>query len=475
MDRGKPRAPFSQAYGEPEMKAARWSLERLIDFEAEIAKFPDVKQTASVSELTRGMDTRSAKQAGFSLWLDAVGKGGAGRGFLTALMRVASILALLSFAAGATAVTGLVDRTRGGIHVGLFLVILIGGQWLLIAAGLLFSSLRRSFGAGVSGVVSFVFSLARRYSGKPQPAWWSALVMEPGHARQALIWRGVSSLAITAAGFNLGLLAGLGGWVMFRHVGFFWETTTDFAMRDVLAAMIRVLSTPWSAWFPAAVPSEVMIDSARWTPGNSAANNSSAWWKFLLMAVLVWGLLPRVLIGLLAVWLEQRNLAELVFLSRRHRALWRALVEVARADEHEDPLDGVLVIDVGGAGVKEEDLRPFLLRRLRVNPVAWHSVAVLDANEETKTSEALAKAPAGVVLVSEAWALTAPRMTRLHQQVRSASGPDKPIRFVVLNLSSNGRLEEAAAEEKRVWENFVDSLADAETEVCFYQRTTPPL
>ncbi|MFU8804093.1 MAG: nitrite/sulfite reductase, partial [Bradymonadaceae bacterium] len=40
--------------------------------------------------------------------------------------------------------------------------------------------------------------------------------------------------------------------------------------------------------------------------------------------------------------------------------------------------DGVLVLDVGGSGVDREALRPFLLRRLRVNPAAWQPVAVLD-------------------------------------------------------------------------------------------------
>jgi len=475
MDGGKPSAPSPQADGEPEMKPARWSLERLIDFEAEIARSPDVRASKEVAALIRGRDARSAKRAGFSLWLDEAGPGGAGRRFLAALSGVAGLSGLLTFVAGVTAVSGLVDRDRGGIHVGLFLVILIGGQWLLIVASILLGGLRKSFGKGFSGMASWLLSVARRFSGKAEPAWWSALVLEPGHARQAMMWRAVSSLSIPASGFNLGLLAGLAGWVMFRHVGFFWETTTDLAMRDGLAAMIRFLSAPWSSWFSAAVPTDTMIEAARWPPGNSAANNSSAWWKFLLMTVLVWGLLPRVLIGLLAGCFERGNLAELEFLSRRHRALWRALVEVERADDHDAPLDGVLVVHVGGAAIKAEDLRPFLLRHLRVNPVAWGSMAVLDSNEESKTSAALANAPAGVVLVSEAWALTAPRMTRLHRQVRSASGPDKPIRFVVLNLSSNGQPDEPTADEKRVWENFIDSLADAATEVCFYQRMVPPL
>ena len=76
-----------------------------------------------------------------------------------------------------------------------------------------------------------------------------------------------------------------------------------------------------------------------------------------------------------------------------------------RADASEVPLDGVLVLDVGGTGLKQEDLRGFLLRRLRVNPGEWYQVGVWDEKGEDAALESFRKAPAGVVNLSPTSAL----------------------------------------------------------------------
>jgi hypothetical protein len=131
-----------------------------------------------------------------------------------------------------------------------------------------------------------------------------------------------------------------------------------------------------------------------------------------------------------------------------------------RADVSEAPLDGVLVVDVGGTGLKKNDLRGYFLRRLRVNPGEWFEVGVWDGKGEAAVAESIRDAPAGVVLLGEGWALSPPRMAALHKQIRSLAKRETPVYFLVVNVGSDGKLAEVKAEEKTVWNDFADSLAD---------------
>lgn len=453
----------------------QWTLERLIDFEhavdAEVPTPPALR--GEVAAAARGRDGAAARRAGFAVWRDGIGGPGGGAGFMAALSLVCGGLALAMFLAGVSGVLGLLDRARGGMHVTLFLAVLIGGQWLVLLVAALAWVFRRKGAEGFSLVQALVGKLARKAAGETNAAWWSRLMRDGGAPRAALLWRLARIAQAAGVAFNLGIAAGLGGLVLVRHIGFFWETSTELAMHSVLENVTRALSAPWAAWFPAAVPDAAVIDATRWVPDRDLAPGPAEWWLFLLCATAVWGLLPRALLWLVAWRGERRALGRMDFQSRAHRALWRDLTGAGREDSDEKPIDGVLVLDVGGGGWQPDDLRPFLLRRMRVNPAAWHPVAVLDADAEFLASQALAKAPAGVVLLAEGWALSPARMKSLHERVRAAA-PDTPLRFLVANVSEHGMPHAPEPEERNAWERFVDSLRDPDAEVYFYE-TLPPV
>ena len=455
--------------------ARRWTLEDLVDFENEIsagrATPPDLRE--AVVAAAGGLDGAAARRAGLKVWLDGARSSGAGGKFTAALGTVAAGLGALMFLAGLSGALGMLDREKDGVHVTLFLAVLIGGQWLVLLLAMLAWLTRRRAAMGFSLAQALIGKLARRFADAGDAPWWGRMTAEGGALRTAMLWRFARTAQTAGISFNLGILAGLSGLVLLRHVGFFWETTTEVAMNALLEKLARILSAPWSAWWPAAVPDAAVIDASRWLPGESLRPGPAAWWKFLLMATLCWGLLPRLVLWLAAWRAERSALGKLDFQARAHRALWRDLTGHGRGESSAKPLDGVLVLDVGGSGLDAASMRPFLLRHMRVHPAAWLPVAVLDPGAEEVAAKALAAAPAGVVLLAEGWALSPARMGALHAGIRAAAGCGVPLRFLVANCAADHTPLPPADDERREWERFTDSLRDPELEVVFYEAPQP--
>ena len=452
-----------------------WTLEDLIDFEAELARTVGVTEPAraAVAVAVGRKTAAAARRGGMRAWLEHVRReagprhGSVGCRFAGALALVTTVGCVVLWLAGVGAVLGLVDRERGGMNVTLALAVLLGGQWLLLIAALGGWLVRRRVGDGFSLVQVALGKQARRLTGGHEAAWWGGLTAD-GAARAAVLWRVARIAQSVGIAFNVGIGCGLVGLVLVKQLGFFWETTTDGAMRTGLEATVKLLASPWARWWPAAVPDAAVIDASRWLPGRALVSGPTAWWLFLLVAVLVWGLLPRVILWCWCWRTERRALTTLDFQSRAHRTLWRDLTCSGRVEADEKPLDGVLVLDVGGTGLSQEALRRFLLRRLRVNPAAWETVAVLDSGAELMAAQALAQAPAGVVLVAEGWALSPARMSALHGQIRAVAGPEVAVMFLVANVGPDRQPSPPTAAECGEWERFVDALRDPAAEVCCY-------
>jgi hypothetical protein len=351
-----------------------------------------------------------------------------------------------------------------GVHVVWFLAATLVLPWLLLLAGLfgwMFRG-RHSFG-WLGGLLERV--TARFVKG--DTARLLAQVKAGGEPGVALGWRLARHSQTIAAAYSLGAVTGLAVMVLFKQVGFYWETTTQSAMQSLLEGVVQTLSAPWAWAFPDLVPEVAMT---RRGPGWSGGGES--WWPFLLLTLLVWGALPRLALAGFAAWRERRTLAGMRFQAPHHRRLWRVLTHVERGADPAGPVDGALVILLGGVAPDRDALRPFLLRRLRLNPARWERLGVLDASQEATAREALEKAPAGIILLVEGWALS-PR--EMEQTLRSVMPQVKDRRLVVLvvNHDEHGRPLPPTAAERVEWERFLDNFRATEVELAFFEEVTP--
>ena len=268
-------------------------------------------------------------------------------------------------------------------------------------------------------------------------------------------------LQLGGVGFNLGLIAGLFGVLWFTEIRFFWESSLSQFGGESLGKVTRFLAAAWGG----EGLTDGQIAGLRDVSGETGDANWNAFFRFIFFALMVWGLLPRVLLWLLAVWKERRTLAGLEFQDPEHRKLWREISRVERAVTMEGMKDGVVLLDVGGLGVDVEAIRPFLLQKLRVNPEKSFSVGILNASEEREAWEAMRAAPCGVILLVEGWSLSPKQMTALVERIRREAGEETVLRVLVMGDGVSPPEEGDFAG----WQEFIDGLRDARLECIAFE------
>src|SRR5699024_8309207 len=128
------------------------------------------------------------------------------------------------------------------------------------------------------------------------PANVLTALTEARDTRRALWAELVALTQRGAVGFNLGLILAFAGCLLLFDVRFYWAATPQAGMDMWVSGLIQVVAVPWSWWWPQAVPDMGAIDNARLLAGAVPTVGDGSWWRFLLMALLVWGLLARAVL-----------------------------------------------------------------------------------------------------------------------------------------------------------------------------------
>lgn len=108
--------------------------------------------------------------------------------------------------------------------------------------------------------------------------------------------------------FNVAALAVAVAMIATTDLAFGWSTTLDSdAMVQALQVNTGLLAAPWAWAWPAAVPDHELIQAtgfmrAQGMAADFPADLSGRWWPFLIMCLTVYGLLPRLILMLLARW-----------------------------------------------------------------------------------------------------------------------------------------------------------------------------
>jgi hypothetical protein len=154
-------------------------------------------------------------------------------------------------------------------------------------------------------------------------------------------------------GFGIGALVATFAFVVFTDLAFGWSTTLDIAAEDV-HRWVRIMAAPWAALWPAASPSQELVESTRFFRVNVDKQIHvvdpilyGGWWPFLVMAISCYCVLPRAL-------------AAIVISEWHHREIGRAMGLTPGVERLVDRLTNPIVEgqaleeerDVGRAGTE---------------------------------------------------------------------------------------------------------------------------
>ena len=172
------------------------------------------------------------------------------------------------------------------LFVGLPLITLIGS----LSARLIW----RKHVPGLSSSLIFMMSkLDQRYADYLDLHLW--------RYGNCFYWHGQRYFQAVSLSFLLSGLATFFGHITFTDIAFGWSSTLQLEP-DTVFAVTETLSAPWQALLPAAHPTLELVEASRFFRMNAANNPEllGQWWPFVATCIAVWGIVPRLLMAMVA-------------------------------------------------------------------------------------------------------------------------------------------------------------------------------
>lgn len=419
-----------------------------------------------------------------------------------AVAALARLLPLLLFGGALVSGAGLawgVLSYAGARPINLFvaLLLLVLLPFLLALASAFLPLARRLTGGDLSGPVVTALSgalfsrLGRFLTGKGRGAsvWGSLRARGSLHAgilsRLIFAWMQLAGL-----GFALGLWLTvlLRGWV--ADLAFSWQTTAQVSA-DQVYRLATLIARPWSALAapPRSHPTLEQVEGSRvfLKEGLEHLANADlqAWWYFLLWAIFVYALLPRLLLLGVALFGSARAKARLAFTDARCEALLRRMRQgQMRIGRENAPAAGSAPL----ADYAEATPAPELRRLRALIPAellaegrsdAWRAALAeqfpgevtgieavrLDEEEDAELLAALAAEPAGIspVLVLEGWQPCITATLEYLKALRRVLGKERLLTLVLVGRDGgDGSRTPTPDEEFAIWRGRLATLGDGE-------------
>lgn len=324
------------------------------------------------------------------------------------------------------------------------------------------------------------------------------------------VWPVFFLLQLFTIGFNLGALGLTLAKVVFSDMAFGWQSSLQLSAQQV-AEGVRLVALPWSWFLPEGVayPSLAQVEGTQIILKDGiyhlATQDLVSWWPFLCMALLVYGLLPRLLLLVSGLVQYRRQLDRLELRSPETRRLLQRMTtpQVETAGEGTDdlhlrrpqaiPLEATAIKPVSGQDketIVQASAGPaFHIRRLILAPeeiLAYLDSSTLEqalqamagpgeskvhmlpfaAAEEQELLSQISAAHAAaqldeIYLVQEAWMPPLQETCNLLKRLRQASDAATPLTILLVGKpQADTPLAPVQPEHADIWRKKMQAMAD---------------
>jgi hypothetical protein len=309
-------------------------------------------------------------------------------------------------------------------------------------------------------------------------------------------WPVFSFTQVFAVCFNIGLLAAtlakLGG----SDVAFGWQSTFQVSAGGVFR-LVEILALPWHWMVPPSLahPSLEAIEGSRIILKEGiaalATGDLVAWWPFLCLSVLFYGLLPRLVLLVSGVFVQRHLLARLRFDHGAVNRLVRTMTSPAFSTEGAPvaapgPASGISSPSTAGKAVHAEGgyvalipeeigagmdgLEAVAAGALSIRVTGRKIIKTADVDDPA-VSEGIGEVRgtpgvAGVLVLQEAWQPPISETLNFLRQLRSRLGKTAGIVVGLIGKPGPDTLFTAPrGEDVRIWKQRVGALGDPYLEV----------
>ena len=314
---------------------------------------------------------------------------------------------------------------------------------------------------------------------------------------EVALWPLTGSLQLFGICFNLGALFTTLALVVFSDRAFGWQSAVDFRP-DQVHQLVEILAAPWAWAASNAAPSLEQIEGSRIILKDGikqlTTGNLVSWWPFLCLSLATYGLLPRMLLWIIARVFGRRALGQLSFnhvtCDRLYERLQTAGLNTSGQGKESKPapLPSAQFSDVTVSEAEASETAPcpdavaLIAAELRAQIDAdrfselvrerfhLHISRTVEWSDRSsaaqKAIEALLNVPnengrPPVVLLEEAWQPPiAEKLTGL-RSLRQSLGPGAKILVVLVGRPNGARcLTPVRPSDRQVWERQILSLGD---------------
>lgn len=324
--------------------------------------------------------------------------------------------------------------------------------------------------------------------GLPGPAWTKVRKLYG----EVMGWEALRWAQLLAVFYNVGAIAGLVLWSTVSDPSFGWRSTL-LDDNDV-HSWADGISAPWAWLHPSARPSYADVLGTRYSSldarfmGNEGLRNRApvwaAWWPFLLMSLLTYGLLPRLVTYAWTAWRSRKAVAaapwrsaaaEQVLHRMRRTGLTAPAPHTSAAgpvgpvvnrvphDERPDTRPACVMkwanVTFAGEADALEAVHFTVGRQVRP-PLAVVGGKNLDADDHAIKQAADASGAPGVAVLVPGWDPPVGDHVDFFEQLRRALGPKRAVDVVVCGLGEGAASSPPTESQMRLWRHRLIGLGD---------------
>lgn len=513
---------------------SRWSISDLIDLEFFV--FRDEAQPEEQLEqrdreiylqsikphLETKADSKSFRRSVISIWLSEMRtlykeKNGIhavlpGDAFTEARRLLGLIITAIGIISGAgLALSMLMYHGQEPVNVSVYFGVLVVVQMLFVLLTLRFFFIRTSPGSLKKYSVLYPLlgellsrmmdklakSAARHMSGRQtqsMEAVFGIAMSKHTLYDRVIFWTIFALVQSFGIAFNLGVTAATLIRVFTADLAFGWQSTIQLSSQAV-HTLVRVLAAPWAWIIPAGIayPGLDQIEGSRMVFKDGiyhlVTTDLVSWWPFLVCAVCVYALLPRVVLYSAAMLGQRRSISRLDFstagLDRLIMRMTRPAMSTYGAAVGDQP---GLMNEGMGAGIMDEALsvqgvdsivlmpsdiialaETAKLREVIARTLGWEVAAVSAIKGETvcdqqvlnSVSDAFEKEVGGAAIVLEAWQPPIVETIEFIKTLRQRLGGKALIAVLLIGKPSGQAIfTQVDRSDKEVWARSIAKLAD---------------